>query len=169
MRGRQVRVYLDPADHPDVDAFVHDDLSCVLLAERSPTAAPTVLANSAGPGMGALVCPTSVLPLLTPRHIPPRNEWVLEVEREPVIEWWYSRFDNGTLFPGRFYYVPASVDAGEKPAEFLSAAERLFRWIRRSTETVDTEWGRERLGGRAAEKVRRGELTLRRNPPGSRL
>jgi hypothetical protein len=168
MRGKQVRVYLHPADHTDVDAFVHGDLASTLLAERSSVAEPAVLADSTGPGMGALICPASMLPVLTPRHIPSRNEWVLEVEREPLVEWWYSAFENGALFPGRFYYVPTGADNKQKPTDFLSSAEHLFRWVRRSTESVNTEWGRERLGRRAAEKFRRGEVVLRRNPPGLR-
>jgi hypothetical protein len=167
MRGRQIRVYLHPADRVAVDAFIHGELSCTLLAERSSSAVPSVLPDSAGPGMGVLICLTSMLQSLAPRHIPSRNEWVLEPETEPLIEWWYSRFENGLLFPGRFYYVPV-IDNHQKSADFQSAADSLFRWVRRSTRMVNTEWGQERLGGEAAERFLRGEVALRRNPPGSR-
>lgn len=171
MIGKQLKVYLHPDDQAQVDDFVHGELASVLLAQRSPTPAPLELEGSGGSGMGPLVCPASLLGSLQPRHIEARGEWIIDVTTSPVIEWWVSKFDHGQLFPGRLYYVPQTPlgdTATPKGKEFLATAERLFKWMRKFTEAVETEWGKERLGKIAAAKLRNGEISLRRNPPGSR-
>ncbi len=122
--------------------------------------------------MGKLICPASLLGRLDPRHIEARDEWVLDVAEDPLVEWWLSKLDDKLLYPGRFYYVPFTLAGSvfiEKDEEFLSTAERLFKWVRKETRAVETEWGRERLGSVAAEKLQNGEISLRQNPPGSRI
>jgi hypothetical protein len=170
--GKQLKVYLHPDDQPQVDDFVHGELASVLLAQRSPSPDPLELEGSGGSGMGPLICPASLLRNLQPRHIEARNEWILDVMTSPVIEWWLSKFDQGQLYPGRIYYVPQTTSGDSstpKDKAFLEAADRLFKWMRKSTETVETEWGKERLGRIAATRFRNGEISLRRNPPGSRI
>lgn len=172
MIGKQLRVYLHPDDQAQVDDFVHGELASVLLAPRSPSPDPLRLEGSEGSGMGPLICPASLLDSLKPRYIEARNEWILDVITNPVIEWWLSKFEQGQLFPGRLYYVPkitSGDSAALKDKTFLETADRLFKWMRKYTDTVETEWGKKRLGKIAATKFRNGEITLRRNPPGSRI
>ncbi len=93
--------------------------------------------------------------------------WKVDDWRNPVINWMYSRLVDGALSPGRFYYSPTldreGVTVAQVPA-FLNVANRLFRWSRKNTVWVDTEWGRERLGAEAAKRLERGEYELRMNP-----
>jgi len=106
---------------------------------------------------------------LKPRHIVARDEWVLNIDAEPIIEWQFSRLDQGVLSPGRFFYIPtAGLDDSrvEKPFEFISSAKKLFGWLRRQTQMMDTEWGAERVGPITAELLRTGAITLRANPAG---
>jgi hypothetical protein len=170
--GKQLRVYLHPDDQAQVDDFVRGELTSVLLAQRSPSPDPLELEGSGGSGMGPLICPASLLGSLRPRHIEARNEWILDVMTSPVIEWWLSKFDHGQIFPGRLYYVPEITSGhgtARKDKAFLEAADRLFKWMRESTDAVETDWGKERLGRIAATKFQNGEVSLRRNPPGSRI
>lgn len=172
MIGRQLKVYLHPEDHVEIDNFVRNDLNCVLLAERSPSSVSLELHSSRETSAtGSLICPAALVGNLSLRGLANRKEWVIELGANPVIEWWYSKLDGDELHPGRFYYIPMrSIDgvAYEKDDAFLDVATRLFAWIRRTTIYVATEWGRERLGTEAADRFRDGTLGLRRNPPGSR-
>jgi hypothetical protein len=168
--SRQIKTYMLPDDRAAVEAFVKDELGSVLMAHRWPT--PVPLEVSSGTGQSSLVCPASLIDELNPRHIAARDEWVLDPLTDPVVEWWYSKFSEDVLFPGRLYYVlenPAGENGTRKDDRFLSMADALFKWIRRSTCYVETEWGRERFGANAASSYRRGDLVLRRNPPGSRI
>lgn len=156
-----------------IDDFIHDELGCVLLAERSPSNVPLKLTRSSPESaLGALICPVSSMAGLHLRHLATVDEWVTELSANPVIEWWYSRLAGNTLYPGRFYYVPAvAMDDKyqEKSSIFLKKAGALFKWLRKSTTLTATEWGRERLGQRAAVKFSEGVIRLRQNPPGSRI
>ncbi len=162
-QGRQLRVYLHPEDRPAVDEYVRGELAGALLTERSPDPHGFEVADSAAGGIGRLICPKPLVTELHPRHIAAREEWVLNVSTDPLIEWWFSLLDEGMLFPGRFYYLPAG-----RPPELLETAKRLFKWVRANTEQVETEWGTERLGPKAAGLLRAGAIKLRVNPPGSR-
>jgi hypothetical protein len=163
-QGRQLKVYLHPEDRPAVDAYVRGELAGALLTERSPDRESFEVADSATGGPGRLICPRPLVADLHPRHIEARDEWVLSVAADPLIEWWFSRLEDGELSPGRFYYLPRGTS--DEPA---ATARRLFAWLRRFTTRVGTGWGTELLGPRAAELVGAGELRLRANPPGSRI
>jgi hypothetical protein len=163
-QGRQLKVYLHPEDRPAVDEYVRGELAGALLTERSRDSHGFEVADSAGGGTGRLICPGSLVAGLRPRHIAARDEWILDPATDPLIEWWFAKLDEGVLFPGRFYYLPSG-----QPPEFLETAKGLFAWVRAHTEQVETEWGTERLGPRAAGLLRAGLISLRRNPPGSRI
>jgi hypothetical protein len=171
MIGRQLRLYLHPADHAAVERYVHEDLASALVAERSDTPMAMEVDSNPDARPGALVCPRSLLTLLQPRHITTQGYYVLHASRDQVIEWWYSKLTADGLHPGRFYYVPSDPMDGSAPRDerFLQVAERLFQWARKTATFVATEWGRERLGPEAASRYLNGELQLRRNPPGSRI
>ncbi|BCB76931.1 hypothetical protein GCM10022251_76220 [Phytohabitans flavus] len=172
VKGRQLKVYLHPQDRPAVDAFVQRELASALLSERSRDRGGFEVQDSQAGGMGRLICPRPMVPDLNPRYIEARDEWILDVQVDPLIEWWFSRLDDDQLYPGRFYYLPsvsASNSKANKPAEFLAMATRLLGWVREETVVFDTEWGSERLGPVAAEMLQGGRISLRRNPPGSRM
>jgi hypothetical protein len=120
---------------------------------------------------GVLICPRGLVSSLQPRHIAAQGYYALHPTRNPVVEWWYSKLTADGLHPGRFYYLPNGPSDGTAVWDegFLRMAERLFQWARKTAHFVNTEWGRERLGPRAAERYLNGELQLRRNPPGSRV
>ncbi|MFG1992483.1 hypothetical protein ACGFJ7_21140 [Actinoplanes sp. NPDC048988] len=159
--GRQLKVYLHPEDRPAVDDYVRRELGGVLLRERSADRASLVTADSRD-GMARLIGLASQAARLEPRYVEPRDEWVMSLQSGPLIEWWFSKLDDDQLYPGRFYYLPHD----DEP--FTKAATSLFTWVRRYAPAVPAEWGPERLGPAAAEMVRAGKLSLRRNPPGSR-
>lgn len=172
MRGRQLKVYLHPKDRPLVDAFVREELASALLKERSRDRAGFETRESKDLWTGLLICPRSLLAELDPRYIEARDEWIIDVHTNPVVEWWFSKLDSGLLYPGRFYYVPSGFAGGsgrDGTKDFLVVADKLFKWLRTKTCVVETEWGTERLGPVAAEMVREGQISLRRNPPGSRI
>jgi hypothetical protein len=176
VRGKQLKVYLHPDDHAAVEHQVERELGSLLLLERSPDPTDFVADGGrlgAARGMGRLVCPASLVGELQPRFIQTNDEWMLNLQANPVIEWWFSKLADGVLYPGRFFALPASTYAEtfrrEELEEFTSVTTNLFRWVRSWTVPVETDWGAERLGPKAAVLVSDGDLSLRRNPPGSRL
>lgn len=173
MRGKQLKVYLHPDDHLAVYEYVQSELDSVLLRERASDPGDFQAGDATGGGAGRLICPRSMVGRLEPRYIEVRGEWVLDVQRNPVVEWWFSKLDNDFLYPGRFYCVPGasyskSGDIQNAP-EFSDMANRLFRWVRSRTLNFETEWGTEKVGPSAAEKLQTGSVGIRRNPPGSRI
>lgn len=118
--------------------------------------------------MSSLICPESCLDDLRPQRFEERDEWVADPLRDPVVEWWYSKLDGPLLFPGRFYYVPGTGPEA-RDAQFVETGKRLFTWIRKFARKQEVGWGSELLGPQAALKRENGEISLRQNPPGSRL
>lgn len=172
VRGRQLKVYLHPDDRPAVDAYVHGELESLLLKERSNDPDGFEVLDSREGGMGRLICPRSAVGHLEPRYVETRDEWILGVQGNPLVEWWFSKLNGGLLYPGRFYYMPSdspSTSGRDYPPDFMPMAKRLFKWVRSETVTVETEWGAERVGPVAEAMLRAGSITLRRNPPGSRI
>lgn len=171
MAGRQLRIYLHPDDRHEVESFVANRLGAVLLAPRSPTA--SLVRSSVIEGSSAMVCPVSRVDDLRPRYIESRHEWVLTAGRDPVIEWWYSKLDGDNLYPGRLYYVAArgGDEFGSSTAnrDLISTAEALVKWMKKFAMRCDVAWGREYVGPRARLLLDAGELSLRQNPPGSRI
>ncbi|MFJ8011072.1 hypothetical protein [Streptomyces sp. NPDC096339] len=173
MRGKQLKVYLHPGDHSAVYAYVRDDLGSLVLRERASNPESFQVAEAEEVGAGRFICPLSLADDLHPRHIAATGEWMLDIQTNPVVEWWFSKIADGLLYPGRFYSMPASsyADFGNRGQldDFSEMANRLFKWARSWAVIVETEWGVERVGPVAAELLRSGDIALRRNPPGSRL
>ncbi|MFE5676932.1 hypothetical protein ACFQ7B_22525 [Streptomyces erythrochromogenes] len=173
MRGKQLKVYLHPDDHAAVQAYVHDKLSSLVLQERARNPERLQIADVKEGGVGRLICHPSLTGSLRPRHVEVTGEWVLDIQSNPVVEWWFSRVVENVLYPGRFYYMPASAypqfDGGGRLGEFSDMADRLFCWVRSWAVKYEAEWGVEMVGPATAELLRNGDIALRRNPPGSRL
>lgn len=170
MMGRQIKVYMHPADHAAVEQQVRE-LDAVLLAKHWNSTRPVELEHTADAGLGAFICHRSALESIHPMYIEVRDWWEPSVFDDPIIEWWFSKLDNDTLYPGRFYYIPEvspSSGSGFLTDEFLGTADRLFRWVRRTIKLVDVEWGRERLGAHALDLHSSGKLNLHKGPPGTR-
>ncbi|MEE1807256.1 hypothetical protein, partial [Streptomyces sp. BE133] len=156
-----------------VYAYVRDELGSLILRERASNPESFQVTEAVEAGVGRLICPLSLCENLQPRYIAATGEWMLGIQLNPAVEWWFSKIANGLLYPGRFYSMPASSypDFGDRGQldEFAAMANRLFRWVRSWTVIFETEWGVERVGPVAAELLRSGDIALRRNPPGSRL
>jgi hypothetical protein len=172
-RGRQLKVYLHPDDHPAVFSRVQDELDAAVLRERAGAPEDFEVGDAPEKGPGRLLCPRSLTGGLRPRHIEVRDEWILDAGSSPVVEWWFSKLDKGFLHPGRLYWVPGDPDPGADDAtssrELASFANRLFTWMRSYTVRFEAEWGPERVGPLTAERLRDGDIALRRNPPGSSI
>jgi hypothetical protein len=168
MRGRQIKLYLHPDDRRDVENFIRSELKSALLPPRWTGPSPRPPRVTSEEGMSSLICPACCLDDLRPRRIEDRDEWVADPSRDPVVEWWYSKLDGSLLFPGRFYYVPGKEQEAADE-QLVDAGKRLFTWVRKFAGKREVGWGSEHLGPRAALAWERGEITLRQNPPGSRI
>jgi hypothetical protein len=166
--GRQIKVYLHPEDHRAVEEFVREKLACTLVAERSRSRTPTEIDSSPEIGWSALICPVDSLRTIKPEYVEAQGYWLTSPTKHPVIEWMYSRLADDGIHPGRFYYVADHFGGARLPEPrdeaFVKTAERLFRWVQKTTQWVETGWGRERLGPVAAARHRAGGLAIHMNP-----
>ncbi|MFE1899468.1 hypothetical protein [Streptomyces yangpuensis] len=173
MRGKQLKVYLHPDDHAAIQVYVRDGLGSLVLHERAENPERLRIADVQEGGAGRMICHRSLADYLRPRYVEVSGEWVLDIQENPVVEWWFSKFVENSLYPGRFYCVPASAyhdfDCAGRLGEFSNMTNRLFWWVRSWVVEFEAEWGVEMVGPKAAELLRSGDITLRRNPPGSRL
>lgn len=171
MIGRQVKIYLHPEDHSDVDRYIRERLGAALLADQWNSERPQGVVTSCGSGPVVYVCPQGLIGDLRPRFIASQNHWVVDVNADPLIEWRSSKLIEGDLYPGRLYYVPWVVDREgkhTKVAEFTSVADKFFRWMRDYTSWVETDWGREKVGPHAMNLLNRKRICLKMNPPAAR-
>lgn len=61
----------------------------------------------------------------------------MEISQSPVIEFLYPQMEPDVLRPGRLYFVKDYLDKIEmkekmKAESFISAAEDLFKWFRKT-------------------------------------
>jgi hypothetical protein len=153
--GRQIQLYLTPADLADFETSLRSRIEFVALEYRSNAPRPSVTPTFQVAEMGKtwltlFLARPADLDALEFHEVPAQKYWTLDVLKQPVVE--FSRpYFNGTLIRrGRLYYETGDYDSHgswvDKPKPFLEWAEKLFRAARkvlRRNAELDAYLGRE--------------------------
>jgi hypothetical protein len=153
--GRQIQLYLTPADLADFETSLRSKIEFVALEYRSdgprPLVTPTFLVKEMGKTWLTLfLARPADLNTLELHEVSAQKYWTLDVLKDPIVE--FSRpYFNGTLFRrGRLYYQTGDYATDgtwvEKPELFLEWAESLFKAAKKSlrrSADLDAYLGRE--------------------------
>jgi hypothetical protein len=170
MIGRQVEFYSHPVDYAALEEYIRNGIDSVILADRSSSPVPERLASVRGE-IKTFICPSKMISCIQAHLIANRGYWLVDVNENPVVEWWHSKVISQDIYSGRFYYVPWKFSDGvreDKDELFLETARKLFAWVRKNTVFVDVPWGRVRVGLKTKELIDEGVLILKMNSPTTR-
>lgn len=137
LMGKQIDFFLTAADWAKIAAYL-DKKGFVMFEDNSPTPSPVFLPLSK---LGDHHIFTMNLCLKTQVR---QLEWILDEKenkyrldamQSPCIEVISGMDSPESVFHGRFYYAPYSLENGElcpKNDEFLETTRILFTWMRRN-------------------------------------
>jgi hypothetical protein len=160
--GRQVRFFNYPSDVPPLEAFALAENEAVFIQGSAPNAeavtVPSLGLDAAHPSRyGLLIVRPDDLPNLRWRHIPGRDRWLVDKWASPVIEYTpgYGKDGRPSCFAsrtahGRIWFETSRWEGDQlvrADPDFVSWANRLFRWIKKNWILIDREY----FSPRAAE------------------
>lgn len=139
--GRQIQIYLTPADLRHFEEELRAKVDLVSLNYRSegphPSLAPSFEIQEMGKTWLTLfLCRPEDVAALRFREVSAQGYWTVDVLSQPVLEFSRPYFDGAVVRRGRLYYQPGdySTDGSwhKKPAEFVRWADAVLRVARKT-------------------------------------